>query len=703
MKHRLFSLTISSLFFVEPKPSASVIYKSIRDKYRMMVRKNKLADEGSLYLQQHAYNPVDWHPWGDEALTKAKSNNKLLLVSIGYSSCHWCHVMERECFENEDVASVMNDSFVCIKVDREERPDIDNIYMTAVQLMSGSGGWPLNCIALPDGRPVWGGTYFKPERWVEIITGIARYYKNNPTETVKYAEELSRGVVGASLLPAAPTARFTLSDLKPAVGRLKDSFDPLFGGTAGAPKFPLPVYLNFLLHYGHALNDDDVLKHAELTLKKMSSGGIYDQAGGGFSRYSVDNEWRIPHFEKMLYDNAQMIGLYSDGFAKFGDERFRNVVYQSVDFIEREMMTTDELLCSSIDADSEGVEGRFYVWTDEEIAAIEVERRELFDRYYAIDQQRLWEGKYHVLTSPDSESEFCRAEAISMDELQDLKSLWREKLLEARDARERPATDTKVITAWNALAVTSLAKAYKAFGDDRFLRLAKGVTDAILSKQLTGEMRLSRIFSGGTSKEDGFLDDYAFLIQALISIYEVTSEERYLALAEDLLRYTTENFFDENGGLYLYSRKGSGVLITNHFELYDNVIPSSNYVMAHNLFLLGHILTDESYIDRAGLMLSKVADRVIKHPSGFSGWARILLFQSLPFYQFAVVGSNAEGYIKEVAAKYRPDSIIAGSKHPSDRPLFRDRYVDGKTLIYQCVDNSCGLPVESPGDLIQSA
>jgi uncharacterized protein len=665
----------------------------------MAAHKNRLSDEGSLYLQQHANNPVDWYPWGDEALSLAKSSNKLILVSIGYSSCHWCHVMEKECFENEEVASVMNENFVCIKVDREERPDVDNIYMTAVQLMSGSGGWPLNSIALPDGRPVWGGTYFKPERWVEVITGIARYYRNNPTETVRYAEELSRGIVGASLLPVAPTARFTLTDLKPAVGRLKDSFDTVLGGTGGAPKFPLPVFISFLLHYGHALKDDQVLDHTELTLRRMASGGIYDQAGGGFARYSVDNEWRIPHFEKMLYDNAQLIGLYSDGWAKFGDERFRDVVYQSIAFIEREMMTGDGLICSSIDADSEGEEGRFYVWTEIEIAGAKVDRRDLFDRYYGIDQQRLWEGRYHVLTSPDSESEFCRMEGIGTGELHILKDSWRTKLLELRKTRVHPATDSKVITAWNALAVTGLVSAYRVFGEARFLELARGVADALLSKQLDSDMKLSRIYSRETSSGDGFLDDYAFVIQALISLYEVTAEDRYFELSEQLMRYTTENFFDESGGLYLYSRKGSGVLITNHFELYDNVIPSSNSVMAQNLFMMGHLLAAENHTVRAGLMLAKVADRVVKHPSGFAGWGRLMLWQNLPFYQLAVVGEKAVGFIKEITAKYFPDSVIAGSQRPSDRTLFRDRYVEGKTLIYKCVGNSCRLPVESPGEL----
>lgn len=665
----------------------------------MAERKNRLAQEGSLYLQQHAYNPVDWHPWGDEACTLAQSSNKLLLVSIGYSSCHWCHVMERECFENEEVARVMNANFVCIKVDREERPDIDNIYMTAVQLMTGSGGWPLNCIAMPDGRPVWGGTYFKPERWIEILTGIARYYQNNPTETVRYAEELSRGVVAASLLPSATTARFTLSDLKPAVGRLKDSFDTLYGGNIGAPKFPMPVLLSFLLHYGHSLNDDQIQKHTALTLSKMASGGIYDQAGGGFARYSVDNEWRIPHFEKMLYDNAQIIGLYSEGFARFGNDRFRDVVYHTVGFIEREMVTTDGLLCSSIDADSEGVEGLFYVWTDEELAKIEIENRLLFDSYYAIDQKRLWEGKYHVLTSPDSESDFCRAEGIGMDELQKLKSSWRTRLLDARQARVRPATDTKVITAWNSLAVTSLVKAYRVFGDDRFLDMARRVAESLVAKQLGSDMRLSRILRGDKEKGDGFLDDYAFFIQALISLYEVSASEKYINMAEDLLRYTTENFFDESGGLYLYSRKGAGVLITNHFELYDNVIPSSNSVMAQNLFLLGQLLADESLIERSGAMVAKVADRVVRHPSGFAGWGSLMLCQNLPFYQIAVVGSNAGNYIKEITSRYRPDTVIAGSLGPSGRPLFRGRYVDGKTLIYQCTDNTCGLPLESPEKL----
>jgi uncharacterized protein len=660
---------------------------------------NRLSQESSLYLRQHSGNPVDWHPWGDEALRKAKESDKLLLVSIGYSSCHWCHVMERECFENEDVASVMNENFVCIKVDREERPDIDNIYMTAVQLMSGSGGWPLNCIALPDGRPVWGGTYFKPERWIEVIAGIARYYKNNRDETIRYAVELSKGVVGSSMLPPAPAARFTLSDLKPSVMRLKNGFDLLFGGTSGAPKFPMPVNLSFLLHFGHSMNDQQILDHIRLTLGKMSSGGIYDQAGGGFARYSVDNEWRIPHFEKMLYDNAQLIGLYSDGWLKFRDERFRDVVYQTVTFIEREMMTADRLICSSIDADSEGEEGRFYVWTEEDISGVVVEGRGLFERYYGIDKKRLWEGKYHVLTAPESDSEFCRQEGIEEEALPNLKTEWREKLLSARSSRLRPATDTKVITAWNAMAVTGLVRAYRAFGDNHFLELAAGIAAALM-KNRTGDGRgVPRLNGAGAVKGEGFLDDYAFLIQALISLYEVTADENYLLVAEDLVRYTSENFADNHGGLFLYSRKGSDVLITNHFEIYDNVVPASNSIMTQNLFMLGHLTGDAGYIDKAAAMVGRVADRVVKHPSGFAGWGRVMLWQSRPFYQVAVVGSKSVSFIKDLTARYWPECAIAGSVKASVKPLFRDRYVNGKTLIYQCVNNTCGLPLESPGEL----
>ncbi len=660
-----------------------------------------LAGETSLYLRQHSLNPVDWYPWGREALDRAASENKLLLISIGYSSCHWCHVMERESFEDETIASAMNDNFICIKVDREERPDIDNIYMTAVQLISGSGGWPLNCIALPDGRPVWGGTYFRPEKWVEIITGIARYYSNNRAETEKYAGELSRGIVSSSLVPQPSRGSFTLSDLKPSVVRMKDDFDTVYGGTRGAPKFPMPVVLEFLMHTGYVLGDKDISDHIELTLLKMAAGGMYDQTGGGFARYSVDAKWLVPHFEKMLYDNGQLIGLYSDAFMLFRNDRFRDVVRETTRFLVREMQTDDGLFAASIDADSEGEEGRFYVWTPGEIEAVEVSDKGLFREYYGISNDRLWEGKYHILVVPDDEAEICRRHRTEFTYLQKLKEEWRSRLLTAREGRQRPVTDKKAITAWNAMAVTGLTRAWRATGDDQLLSLAVRVAERIINLQYPGDGSLLRIYYEGRSSIAGFLDDYAFMTEAMLSLYEVTMSESWLKLAGKLIDEVMERFYDNDTNMFLYKAKGEEIIITNHFETYDNVIPSSNSVMARNLFRLGNLTSDRRRIELALAMLERMADRVAKYPSAYSGWARLMLWSSLPFHQVAIVGEDASLRLREVMSNYLPSAVVASSSVPSGMPLFEGRYNEGSTLIYPCVDNSCMLPVESAGELIR--
>ncbi|MFO7573769.1 MAG: thioredoxin domain-containing protein [Bacteroidales bacterium] len=662
---------------------------------------NRLARETSLYLRQHSLNPVDWHPWGEEALEKAASENKLLLISIGYSSCHWCHVMERESFENEAIAVAMNDNFICIKVDREERPDIDNIYMTAVQLISGSGGWPLNCVALPDGRPVWGGTYFRPDKWMEILTGIARYYRTNKAETEKYADDLSRGIADSILVPHPSGGRYTISDLKPSVIKMKDDFDPVNGGTRGAPKFPMPVSLEFLMHYGYATGDQKIPEHIEFTLQKMAAGGIYDQAGGGFARYSVDEEWRVPHFEKMLYDNAQLTGLYSDAFMLFRNDRFRDVVSQTADFLTREMLTEDGLFAASIDADSEGEEGRFYVWTPPEIEGIAVIEKELFNAYYGLVGSRLWEGKYHILTAPADESEFCRRLGIECSYLEEMKARWRSTLLEARGTRERPVTDQKAITSWNALAVTGLTRAWRATGDDHLLSLAVKVAEKLNELQYPNDGPLMRIYSEGKSSVKGFLDDYAFMAEAMLSLYEVTMSDKWLRIAVRLVDETTDKFYDKEGNMFLYKAKGEEVLITNHFETYDNVIPSSNSIMAQTLFRLGNLTSDSGKIDLALAMLGSIADRVVKYPAGYSGWARLMLWKSFPFHQVAIVGTGASLRLREVMANYMPAAVVASSSTPSEMPLFEGRYSEDKTLIYPCIDNSCMLPVESAGELLK--
>ncbi len=346
---------------------------------------NRLIKETSPYLLQHAHNPVDWHAWNEETLEKAKRENKPLLVSIGYSSCHWCHVMEAESFEDEATAAIMNENYIPVKIDREERPDLDHIYMTAVQLITRSGGWPLNVIALPDGTPVWGGTYFPNEKWKSVLMEIAGMFREKPDEISDYAKNLARGIVDSSLVPDTYFEAADIGLLKEGLEKWKRAFDPVYGGQTGAPKFPMPVNISFLLHWGYEMKDETILKHVELTLEKIAMGGIFDQAGGGFARYSVDIKWKVPHFEKMLYDNAQLISAYSNGYRQFRNPLFREVVYKTFEFLNREMNDSSGFFYSALDADSEGEEGRFYTWTIKELDDLKLPDYELFRSYYSID------------------------------------------------------------------------------------------------------------------------------------------------------------------------------------------------------------------------------------------------------------------------------------------------------------------------------
>lgn len=669
----------------------------------MSNKKNRLSEEPSLYLRQHGGNPVNWYPWGEEALQKAAASDRLLLISIGYSSCHWCHVMERESFENEEVAGVMNENFVCIKVDREERPDIDNMYMTAVQLMTGSGGWPLNCIALPDGRPVWGGTYFRTERWIEILVTVARYYRENREATIKHAEELTKGVVAASVVAEPAPGRYTMTDLRSAVQRLAGSFDVVNGGTGGAPRFPMPSLWEFLMQYGFVTGDQRVSDHVEKTLTQIVTGGMYDQAGGGFARYSVDKEWVVPHFEKMLYDNAQLIGLYADAWLRYGNPRFREVVLQTSAFLRDEMLSPDGTLASSIDADSEGEEGRFYVWTPAEICELNIAEPDLFRRYYGIDTAPLWEGKYHILRAPADEQSFCSREGIDAGRFPELKRNWKGILMDARSFRVRPVTDTKAITAWNAMAVTGLVKAYNATGEEWLIKLAVSIAESIIKTGRSADGRLLRICGedAGLRAIPGFLDDYAFFIQAMLSLYEASMDYRWLQEAGRALREAKESFFSDSEGLFRFARTGSDPAIAGSFETYDSVVPSSNAVMATNIFLISRLYGDTALEAMAGAMVERMADKVTRHPSAYSAWARLMVLTGYPFHEVAVTGPWASHILKEIMAEYLPGKVVAASAGVSPVPLLQGRDVPGKTLIYVCTGNTCDLPVESSGAAIE--
>jgi len=660
---------------------------------------NSLINETSPYLLQHAHNPVNWFPWGEEALQKAKEENKLIIVSIGYSSCHWCHVMEHESFEDSLVAQFMNEHFVSIKVDREERPDIDHIYMTAVHLLNQRGGWPLNCIALPDGRPIWGGTYLPKEQWMDALQQVSAYHEENPQKTLEYAAELAEGIRQNSIFQSdVDLASLDQEELHKVVHLWSQQFDLEHGGSKGSPKFPMPANLEFLLHYGYQYSDPEILDYVDLTLTKMARGGIYDQAGGGFSRYSVDPIWKVPHFEKMLYDNGQLIGLYARAFQVFGKETYREVVRQSVEFLKREMSSAEGAFYSALDADSEGEEGKYYIWSKEELEELLEGDFDLFSEYYNINATGLWENNRYILYRTNDPGGFADKRGLELHSFLKRIHKWNNILMEARSTRIAPGLDDKSLTSWSSLMISGLVQAYQALGDREYIELATTSAGLIRDQLWSKEQVLFRNYKNGIHSIPGFHIDYALFIQGCIDLYEASMDQQWLDLALELTQVTMKRFFDQGNEMFLYSAENSEILITNNVESQDNVIPSSNSVMAHNLFRLGHIMADRSYVDLSNAMLSKITGQFQQYPHGFANWGRLLLKQQNPYYEIAVVGPSAASVIEKLAKEYLPHAILVGSPTGGDLPLLADRFETGKTRIFVCRDNVCQLPVEDPAD-----
>jgi len=655
---------------------------------------NNLINETSPYLLQHAHNPVNWMPWGEAALQKAKTENKLLLISIGYAACHWCHVMEQESFENELVASVMNKDYICIKVDREERPDVDQIYMTAVQLITQSGGWPLNVVALPDGSPIWGGTYFPKQTWIEMLQQIAAYHKQAPHKTGEYAKKLSEGIRQSLILPPGNNGtKVTPGKIEAAVTQWQSVFDPEEGGRRGAPKFMMPGIVMFLLRWSHQ-HDPGLTAFVRTTLQKMALGGIYDQAGGGFSRYSTDSIWKVPHFEKMLYDNGQLLSLYSQAYQKFRDPLYRQVVDQTVNWLKREMLSPDSGFYSSLDADSEGQEGKFYVWKKTELENLFGDDFDLFRHYYNINNHGHWEDDNYILLRTEPDEVFAKKHHLDQDELTKKVQKWNSVLLKIREARVRPALDDKILSSWNALVITGLTDAWKAFGNNDYLDLARRNAAFILKNLLGSDGILRHSWKNGNCKAEGFLEDSALFIQALIALFEATGSESYLDQAHQLAQSAFNQFFDPSENMFFFSPAGQGNLISRSMEVYDNVIPSSNSVMANNLVRLGHLLDQSEYLDIAGKMLKKMGDNILEYPSGHSNWLNLALNLSEKQYEIAIGGPQAIELAKALQSNYLPNCIFCAGKTES-LPLLKNRVKDNETRIYVCKGQTCLLPVKT--------
>ncbi len=556
---------------------------------------NNLINESSPYLLQHAHNPVDWYPWNDEALNKAKSENKLLVISIGYAACHWCHVMEHESFEDTIVANLMNEFYVSVKVDREERPDVDQVYMDAAYLITGRGGWPLNIIALPDGRPVYAGTYFPKDDWLKVLNYFKDLYLKEPEKFEQEASKLTEAIKTIRI-PGISNGDtlFTKDELNSAFNEMMNNIDYTEGGTKGAPKFPMPdIYKSLLTFYYHT-NNKEALEAIQITLNKMALGGIYDQLGGGFARYSTDDKWIVPHFEKMLYDNGQLISLYSQAFKVTGNELYKKVVYETLDFVEKELTDNSGGFYSSLDADSEGEEGKFYIWKKEEIDNLLGEDTEIFSEYYTVSSEGNWEGKNILFIS---EEKNILLEKYGMDEKEfDNKIAGMNNILfQEREKRIRPGLDDKILTSWNALMLCGYIDAYSAFGEMKFLDAALMNGNFILKNLMKEDGRLYRNFKLGKSSINAFLDDYAFAIEAFIKLYEATFDETWLFKAKSLADYALQHFNDSESGFFFFTSDEDDPLIARKIDFSDNVTPSSNSSLAAGLFKLSKYFYNEDY------------------------------------------------------------------------------------------------------------
>lgn len=664
---------------------------------------NSLIHESSPYLLQHAHNPVDWKPWSEETLKKARELDKPILVSIGYSSCHWCHVMEHESFENEELAALMNDLFICIKVDREERPDVDQIYMEAVQAMGLGGGWPLNVFLTPQGQPFYGGTYFPPAKWEHTIKQIADSYKNNKAKVLESASQLTL------ILNQSELKKYGLTDnefiastdrLNGIYTQLSTRFDYRNGGMDKEPKFPMPTTYKFLNRYYVITKNKEALTHIELTLREMAFGGIYDQIGGGFSRYSTDVKWFAPHFEKMLYDNAQLLSIYSEAYKINKNPLYENIILETINWLQREMLSPEGGFYSALDADSEGEEGKFYIWSQDELNAILADDYDLFSDYYNIKPGGNWEFDSNILFRSDTDETFSLKHQIALNDLQQKISQWKKLLLDTRNKRIHPGLDDKILLGWNALTLSGLLDAYEALGDDKILKLALNNAH-FLEKSFTSEIGKFHTYKKGKATLPAYLDDYAALIEAYIKLYENTFDEKWLTEANKLTELCLEQFFDQKEGMFFFTSNEGEQLIARKKELFDNVIPASNSVMATNLYRLGHIVDNNHYKGIANSMMAKALKLVENEPSYMSNWASLFTYYVTPTAEISFIGSEFTHLNDEFSKHFIPNSVRMGVKNSSDLPLLQGKTeLNNQSTIYVCFNKTCRLPVNSVAEAL---
>ena len=673
---------------------------------------NRLHQETSPYLLQHAHNPVDWFPWGEEALQKALKENKPILVSIGYSACHWCHVMERESFENEATAKLMNERFINIKIDREERPDLDHIYMDAVQAMTGSGGWPLNVFLTPDKKPFYGGTYFPPVKafnrssWKEVLMAVSDAFNTKRNEIDAQAENLTEHLISSNSFglkrPEDPNAIFSKSKMDEIFQNLMRSADKEWGGFGKAPKFPQTFSIQFLLRYSHFYKVQDALKQALLSLDKMIAGGIYDQIAGGFARYSTDTQWLVPHFEKMLYDNALLISTLSEAYQLSGNECYKEIIDETLQFITENMMHSLGGFYAALDADSEGAEGKFYVWSKNEIENLVGGNAKIFCEYYGVTDKGNFEHQ-NILHAKEYANDFATRKNIPLDELKAIIRKSKQILLLERNKRIHPGMDDKIILGWNALMNTAFSKAFAATGYAPYKETALKNMNFLWQNFSAGiKNKFYHTWKNDKAKYPAFLDDYAFLIEALIYLQEITGDTNWLIKAKQLCEFVIGNFSEDETGYFFYTAIDNSDVIVRKKEVYDGATPSGNAIMASNLYKLSIYFDNKEWYERSVKISSALGSAVVGYPTSFGCWANQLLEFVTGTNELAIIGEDYNKTLKEILAEYIPNKIVMAAETGQDSfALLAGKKGDKPPLIYLCRNYTCQAPVQAASDIVE--
>lgn len=668
---------------------------------------NKLINETSPYLLQHAHNPVDWYPWGEEALQRARDEDKPILVSIGYAACHWCHVMEKESFEDAATAELMNTYFVNIKIDREERPDLDQIYMDALQALSGSGGWPLNVFLTPDKKPFYGGTYFPPRdaynrpSWKRVLESISQAYAERKEEIIQQAKELTNYIANAGnfALPKQKV-KFSSDTMEAIANNILPHADKTWGGYSKAPKFPQTFTITTLLRNYHFTGNKEALASALLSLNKMIDGGIYDHAGGGFARYSTDEQWLAPHFEKMLYDNALLISTLSEAFMITKDLQYKKVIEKTIAFIKRELMHESGAFYTALDADSEGVEGKFYTWSKNEIEEILEADAALFCELYDVRENGNWE-QTNILWLPETKKAVAEKNNLTTEEIEIFSERCLEKLMQARAQRIRPALDDKVILSLNALMITALCNAYAATGIEEYKTDALTTMQFLKNNLLTGELSWKHTWKNEEAKIPAFLDDLSYLVKAYTDLHTITGDNQFILKAKKLTAYIIRHYSDEENLLFYFTADFQEDVIVRKKEIHDGATPSGNAVMAHNLLTLSVCFDNKEWRERSENMLHTIAAAVIQHPVSFGVWAMLLQKFVMGLHEIVITGKDAETLATAVIQQYIPNKILFSSNEFLENiALLKDKYTTDASYIFVCKDYACQQPVKTVEEMM---